>query len=319
MNPVKNTLAAYLHRVGRGRLGAASLSREEAREVFARLLEPGADPVQLGAFLMAERMKGVTAAELAGFVEAARARMVETGPAVPGAVDLPCYAGKRRAPPLHLRAALQARDAGIPVFVHGMAAIPGRLSAWQALHAAGVRRAGGLAQAREILAADGIGYVDVEEACPDLFRILELRPRLGVRTFAHSVARLLNPLACEGQLNGVFHVSYALRLAEANALLGQPRSLTFVGAEGEPELRLDRQKPVWLQSGRSMTGVVPPAGQVPPYPKTAVADVKMRVPDIVGEAGDRVVTARMVEAFMLAASGDLPPAWKTTKAVVGDR
>jgi len=310
-------IAELIHRVARGKHGAKDLNRDDARSVFSALLHPDADPLQLGAFLIAERVKSETVPELAGFVDAARSRIDGFGvhEAPEGTIDLPCYAGKRRAAPLHLLAALQARDAGIPVFVHGIEHIEGRVTAWQVLKRAGVKRVGNLRQAVEVLAGDGIVYMDVADICPDLFRILRLRPRLGVRSFAHTVARLLNPLGCVGQLNGMFHTPYARHMAEANALLGQHCSLVFMGAEGEPELYADRQKALLLQQGKHIHPLRYADAGVEVYPKEKPNDLSIidgyitvihKEMEIRREA---VVLKRMYEAFKLVSTGNLPEEW----------
>jgi len=310
-------IAPLIRRVARGKHGAENLNQAEARIVMQALMRPEADPLQLGAFLIAQRMKGETPDELAGFVEAARDHITGYGKhAAPEAtVDLPCYAGKRRAAPVHLAAALKARDAGIPVFVHGVAHIEGRISAWDALQQAGVKRATTLAEATTILVGDGIVYADLAELCPPLFAIIGLRPRLGVRTFANTVARLLNPLSCTGQLNGFFHTPYANHMAEANARLAQPRSLIFMGAEGDPELYADRQKVMLAQQGERIAPLTYPEAGLPPYPREPVADIApllQRFSMILNgkaDAREAAVLQRMGEAFTFAAGSDLPPAW----------
>jgi len=284
--------------------------------MFSELLRPDADILQLGAFLIGERMKGETASELAGFVDAARSRINAYGATPPdNAVDLPCYAGKKRAAPLHLAAALQARDAGIPVFVHGIERIEGRVTAWQVLNRVGVKRANSLRQAVDILADEGLVYADVADVCPDLFRVLQLRSRLRVRSFAHTVARMLNPLGCAGQLNGMFHAPYVRHMAEANMLLGQCRSLIFMGAEGEPELYAARQKALLLQQEESICTLQYSGADAENYPKekcneSSLIESYLSVIDKTG-AGWRkaAVLARMYEAFKLVSSGILPEGW----------
>ena len=92
-------ISTLIKRVARGKHGSEHLSQDEARFVFSELLNPQADELQLGAFLIAERMKGEVSEEFAGFVQAAREHVshFDTIKAPEGAVDLPCYAGKRRA------------------------------------------------------------------------------------------------------------------------------------------------------------------------------------------------------------------------------
>jgi len=155
--------------------------------------------------------------------------------------------------------------------------------------------------------------------CPPLFSLLPLRPRPGVRTFAHTAARLLNPLRCDGQLNGVFHTPYVARMAQVNVMLGQIRSLVFMGAEGEPELYADRQKLLAEQSGSELVSPDFPAAHCDPYPRQPAAsleDLSDRFSALLsarpvegGDARERAVMQRMHEAFVYASTGALPLGW----------
>jgi len=263
-------IAPLIKRVARGKHGSEHLNQQESKLILAELLKPNADLLQLGAFLIAQRMKGETSAELAGFIQAARQHTPDFANTrfITGAVDLPCYAGKRRAAHAYLAAALQSRDAGIPIFVHGVESIEGRITAWQVLQKQGIQRANSLPQAHNIMQNDGMVYMDLAEISPNLHRIYQLRSRLGVRSFANTVARLLNPMQCEGQLNGFFHTPYADYMAEANVLLGQTRSLIFMGAEGEPELYADRQKVVKMQVEKNISNIHFEDCGHSPYPRT---------------------------------------------------
>jgi len=316
-------IAPHIRRVARGKHGSEHLSRMEACEVFGHLLDERADLLQLGAFLIAQRMKGETSEEIAGFVDAARTWVAGFGDvkAPSGTVDLPCYAGKRRAAPVHLAAALKARDEGIPVFVHGVTHIEGRLSAWQALEQAGVQRAGNLSDAWRTLSSEGIVYADLAELCPPLFRIYNLRPRLGVRSFANTVARLLNPLRCAGQLSGFFHTPYADKMAGANVMLHQPRSLIFMGAEGDPELYAERQKVVAMQTAETIRMLDLPDCGCDPYPKEKndVEAIVARFGSILEGGMDEREAAtldRMLAAFRWASGGELPADWQILKGKV---
>jgi len=264
-------ISAFIKRVARGKHGSEHLNQSESRLLFSELLNPNADLLQLGAFLIAQRMKGETSEELAGFIQATHTHTPDftTTAAIQGAVDLPCYAGKRRSAHAYLAAALQSRDAGIPIFVHGIESIEGRITAWQILQNQGIKRANSLADAHNIMQCDGMVYMDLAEISPNLHRIYQLRSRLGVRSFSNTVARLLNPMQCDGQLNGFFHTPYANYMAEANVLLGQKRSLIFMGAEGEPELYADRQKVVKMQLGNNISDIHFEDCGHTPYPRTA--------------------------------------------------
>lgn len=312
-----DNLAVLIREVGRGKRAARDLTREQARAGLESLLEDDADPLQLGAFLLAERMKGESAEEIAGFVDATRQSVPLFGEIVApkNAVDLPCYAGKRRAMAAHLIAALLVAGEGIPVVVHGMHPIPGRVSAWEFLHAAGVQRAEDLCRAKEILARERIVYLDLAEICPPLMRLIHLREKLGVRTFAHTVARLLNPLNCDGQLNGVFHAPYTRKMACANVLLEQPRSLVFMGAEGEPELDPARRKIMIMQQGGSIEEWRLPRFRTEAYPKNIhnkdvlLSDFQAMLQDG-SETNKHATIQLMVKAFHWASGGSLPSDWQ---------
>lgn len=302
-------IATLIGRVARGERGSENLNRQEAAAIFRELLRPEADELQLGAFLIALRMKGESSDELAGFIDATRSAIIGYGKTrVPEqTVDLPCYAGKRRAAHAHLAAALRARDAGVPVFVHGVEHIEGRVTAWQVLSGAGVRRAADLSEAADILNAEGIVYADLGQLCPDLFRLYMLRSRLGVRSFANTVARMINPLGCAGQLNGMFHTPYADYMARANVLLGQPRSLIFMGAEGEPELYASRQKLTRMQSGEDIIDVRFSDYKCEPYPRQSLlppGDISRQFDDMIagnGSVREEFAIDRMLHAFGWAA------------------
>ncbi len=309
-------ISPFIKRVARGKHGSEHLTRDEARDVWKELLHPDADMLQLGAFLIAQRMKGETSAELTGFVEATRVSINDFSQitAPKGAVDLPCYAGKRRDGHSYLAAAMQARERGIPVVVHGIKHIEGRVTAWQALQTVGVKRASRLDAAADILDRDHIVYIDLAELSPDLFRIYNLRARLGVRSFANTVARLINPMLCDGQLNGFFHTPYADYMADANVLLGQKRSLLFMGAEGEPELYADRQKVVVKQQGEEISRVSYAEAGLDVYPREPMDVAELKAGFAALQAGEKnsrqaAVIDKMNEAFNWASQGKFPAGW----------
>ncbi|HID36381.1 MAG TPA: hypothetical protein EYP39_03230 [Ghiorsea sp.] len=158
--------------------------------------------------------------------------------------------------------------------MHGVSNIAGRVTAWQVLQTAGIKSATTLSEAKNIMDGEGMVYMDLNDVCPDLSRIYHLRDRLGVRSFANTVARLINPMQCDKQLNGFFHTPYAEYMAQANVLLGQKESLIFMGAEGEPELYADRQKVVNRQVGELVEQVKFEDCGCETYPKQGVEDLQ---------------------------------------------
>jgi len=223
--------AETLRAVGRGPTLSRPLSRDEARAAMAMILDDAVAPVQLGAFLALLRYRKETPDELAGFVDAARARM----PAPDGIVadlDWPSYADRHKQLPYFLLAALLLAANGLRIAMHGVAG-KGPVTSRAVLAALGIAPAADMAAARAALDEAGFAYLPIETQCPPLQRLFELRPLMGLRSPANTFARDLNPARAPHQLQGVFHPTYLDTHLETARLLGQPRCLVLKGGGGE--------------------------------------------------------------------------------------
>ena len=112
-------ISQYIKEIGRGKQGARSLGREQAADLFGQVLDGAVTDLEIGAFCIAMRVKGETADEMCGFLDATHARLAKVE-SVDGSpiVVLPSYNGARRLPVLTpLLAALLARR-GLPVLIH---------------------------------------------------------------------------------------------------------------------------------------------------------------------------------------------------------
>lgn len=225
------TLADHVRTLGRGPGRARSLTQDEAFAAMALMLDAQAAPEAVGALLMLLRMKGETAAEIAGLSAAAQAAL----PALPPAdLDWPSYAaGRTRGAPWFLLAARLVAEAGHRVLLHG----------WNSEDKAvrnGLARAGiGVAttpdEAADLLDRNLIAYLPLEALHPSLFRLLDLRRVLGLRSCINTVCRMLNPADAPASVQGVFHPSYRLLQADAAALRGWEALTVIKGGGGEFE------------------------------------------------------------------------------------
>src|SRR3954471_12120854 len=176
------TIAPYLREIGRGKDGARSLTREQASDLMARLLDGQVSDVEAGAFAIAMRIKGETPEELAGFMDAVAPRLLPLpAPPAAGAVVLPSYNGARKLPNLVPLLALELARAGLAVLVHGMEEDPGRVTTAAVFTALGlppVRDAEGVA-AR--WAAGAPAFIATGDLHPALLRVLLLRRLISLR------------------------------------------------------------------------------------------------------------------------------------------
>ena len=233
------TMQELIAKVGKGEKGAKDLTYQEAASAMRLLLEGTATPAQAGAFLIAMRIKSESVSELAAFISTAR-EYVPPLPLPPdlGHVDIPSYAGKQNSWHVLLPAAIVASAAGVPVLLHGYDGVPNRVSTAAVAEKLGLPIDLEPKQAAECLTQKGLAYLDVGLYHPLVFRFLEMRKELGVRSFFQPVARALNPGRAQTSIIGMSHPPYFEKIAEALRMMGTRQALVVRGLEGEPELSI---------------------------------------------------------------------------------
>jgi anthranilate phosphoribosyltransferase len=227
----RHPFAAVLRTVARGPTLSRPLRVDEAEAAMAMILDGTVEPLQLGAFLLLLRFRGETAEELAGFVRAARARLAADR-AVELDLDWPSYADSHKQLPYFLLAALLLARNGYRILIHGVAG-EGHATTRRALAALGLAPARSAEEAAAQVEATNLAYLPVETVLPTLSELLTLKPVLGLRTFANTMARELNPWRAPCQMQGVFHPNYLELHRATQRLLGQPRAAVFKGGGGE--------------------------------------------------------------------------------------
>jgi anthranilate phosphoribosyltransferase len=266
-------ISHYLKEIGRGARGARPLDRDQAADLFGQVLDGSVTDLEVGAFCLAMRIKGESAAELAGFLDAtcARSRLFPKGGEQP-VVVLPSYNGARKLPMLTPLLALLAARAGLPVLVHGTASEDSRITSQTVFERLGVQA---LTAVRAVNPGE-VAFAPTEIICPGLKRLLDVRRVIGLRNPAHSVVKLMNPCAGPALLVASYtHSAYADSMAETFSLLGATALLSR-GLEGEVVADPRRTAeltgfvgglPVQLQAQAPGT-----AAEVPGLPTTTDAD-----------------------------------------------
>ncbi|HEX9195722.1 MAG TPA: DNA-binding protein YbiB, partial [Azonexus sp.] len=185
----------YIREIGRGARGARSLERDDARQLYAAMLDGGVPDLELGAIILALRIKGVAPDEMLGFLEAVDERTnrlaLPSGRVRP--VVLPTYSGAREEPNLTPLLALLLQRFGVPVLVHGLLEGLGRVTTGLIFRELGIMPMASAAQAQARLEEQGLAFLPLNGLCPGAYSLLNLRSRLGVRNTAHSLVKLINP------------------------------------------------------------------------------------------------------------------------------
>src|SRR5947199_7610768 len=117
----------------------ASLTLGESAHAFDRMMSGEASPSQMGALLMALRVRGETVDEITGAVTTMRAKMLPVK-APPDAIDVVGTGGDASGSfNISTCASFIVAGAGVPVAKHGNRALSSRSGAADVLQALGVR------------------------------------------------------------------------------------------------------------------------------------------------------------------------------------
>ena len=235
------SLLPFLHRIAAG----ADLSAEEAHRAMGALLEGASSESVVAAFLVALKMKGETAAELAGFARAMRERMivVDAGADV---IDT-CGTGGDACGTFNIStaAALVMAGAGAHVAKHGNRSFAGSSGSADVLEALGVRIAMTAEEAAWAVREIGIGFLFAPHLHPAMKLAGPVRRELKMRTVFNLLGPLANPARAMRQLIGAPSPDAARLMAEALASLGVIRAFVVHGHDGLDEVSTTGPTDVW--------------------------------------------------------------------------
>ena len=213
------------------------LSQEDAREVMNSIMAGEATPAQIGAFLVALRIKGETADEIAGCAEAMRERVLVVRPARTDLVDTAGTGGDgARTFNISTAAALVAAAAGAGVAKHGNRAVSSSSGSADVLEALGFN----LELPPETIARSidelGFGFLFAPTHHPAMRHAAPVRRELATRTVFNVLGPLTNPAGARAQVVGVYAPELVPTIADVLARLGAERAFVVHGAAGVDEL-----------------------------------------------------------------------------------
>ena len=211
-----------------------NLTHDEAFRAFEVILSGDAGDIQIAAFLMAMRWKGVRVDELTGFARAARARATLPCRGMDGVVCVsPPHDGHDGIPPLDAAASLVAAAAGARVLLITDRCVPPKrgLTAISVLQYIGTGVTWDPAEAEHWVQKARFAAIAVSGMLPEILNLREVRKSLGVRTPLHTVEKLIAPASAAVVL-GAQHGPVLGTAVETIAGLGHPRGIAIQGLDG---------------------------------------------------------------------------------------
>ena len=217
--------ASIIKEIGRGADGSRDMTQEDAKYLYGAMLDGGVPDLEMGAILIALRMKAESIDEMIGFLAAANERVNALQSPCDGIrpIVIPTYNGARKSANLTPLLAILLQRFGVPVVVHGLLEGFGRVTSGHVFRELGVMPAASHTQAQQALDEHKLAFVP-----------LPVIARLGVRNSAHSLVKMLDPFKGEGVIiAAATHPPYLDTMREVLGSQGA-HGLLLRATEGEP-------------------------------------------------------------------------------------
>jgi anthranilate phosphoribosyltransferase len=228
-----NPLREALHLAVDGK----ALTRAQAAAAVDAILSGTAPAGQVAALLIALRMKGETAEEIAGAAEALRAKANAVHVSLDRLVDT-CGTGGDGAQTFNIStcAAFVAAACGARVAKHGNRAVSSKCGSADVLAALGVELELSPQGVAGCIDGCGIGFLFAPRHHAAMRHVAPIRQELGLRTIFNLLGPLSNPAGARRQLVGVYAARLVPLLARTLAELGAERALVVHGEGGLDEI-----------------------------------------------------------------------------------
>jgi len=256
-----------------------NLPQDMAVRAFQIIMNGGATPAQMGAFLMGLRLKGETVEEISAGALAMRVK-AQRIKAPAGAIDTCGTGGDARGTyNISTAVAFVLAARGVPVVKHGNRSVSSQSGSADVLSVLGVRVDAEIPVLERCLAECGICFLMAPKFHPAMRHVAPVRQELGIRTIFNLLGPLSNPAAPDYQLLGVYSKDWVEPLAHVLKQLGTKAAWVVHGSDGLDELTLSGASTVAeLKDGQVRSFEITPedAG----LERAPLEEVKGKTPDV---------------------------------------
>ncbi|TXS89013.1 anthranilate phosphoribosyltransferase [Parahaliea maris] len=215
------------------------LSAEDMAEVMAQVMSGGATDAQIGAMLVALRMKGESIGEIAAAARVMRELALPVSVSREHLVDLVGTGGDgANLFNVSTASTFVASAAGARMAKHGNRSVSSTSGSSDVLEALGVPLDLTPEQTARCIEEVGMGFMFAPNHHSAMRHAIGPRKELGMRTLFNILGPLTNPAGVERQVLGVFDASLCEPLAEVLKTLGHVHAMVVHADDGLDELSI---------------------------------------------------------------------------------
>ena len=216
MDEKSNNIKKLINLVAQGQ----SLNQKQAENAFDIIMSGEASPAQIGAFLIALRVRGETVDEITGAARIMRAKALLID-APENAIDIVGTGGDAKGTlNVSTGASFVVASCGVPIAKHGNRALSSKTGAADVLTALGVNIEASFELVKESIWENNIGFLMAPRHHSAMRNVGDVRVELATRTIFNILGPLSNPSQVSRQMVGVFAKQWVVPLAKVLGNLG---------------------------------------------------------------------------------------------------
>jgi len=228
-----------------------NLTKEEMIQCLEDITEGRATDAQIGAFIMAMKMKGETVEELEGAASFFREKATKVDVEDPDNLVDTCGTGGDLSDTFNVSTitAFVLAGAGIRVAKHGNRSVSSKSGSADLLEFLGAKIDLGPEQVKRMIEEIGMGFMFAPLFHPAMKRVVGPRREVGIRSLFNLIGPLSNPAGAKRQLLGVFSDQFVEKVARVLLRLGVKRAVVVHGKDGIDEVSISAPTTVAEVSG----------------------------------------------------------------------
>jgi anthranilate phosphoribosyltransferase len=232
-------------------ISGQNLSFEESMNSMGHIMDGSANQTEIAAWLIALKIKGETAEEVAGSAQAMRERSIKITSRRDRIIDV-CGTGGDNSGTFNISTtvAFVIAAAGVPVAKHGNRSVSSKCGSADLMKALGININLSPKRAQAALDEIGITFLFAPDYHPAMKNVAPVRRELGMKTIFNILGPLTNPAGTKRQMIGTYNCHTANIMAQAAHMLAMEKVCFVCTADQFDEITLTQPTDIFEYDGQ---------------------------------------------------------------------